>query len=111
MRKITVSIKSDPQEVGGFGMPWERQKPGRKSFEGSAEGVWAYGDASGQGAVLAAIRNDTPITLTPGPDASHTFTLEVYITSYELNVEFDGVSGLSFDFVGDGEPTGWISHS
>lgn len=111
MRSITVTIGSDPQEIGGFGSPWERQKPGRKTVEGSAEGVWAYGDSAGQGAVLNAIRNDTLVTLAPGPDSTHTFTIEAYITSYELNVEFDGIAGLSFDFVGDGEPTGWISHA
>src|SRR3712207_3274401 len=92
LRSWSLTHDMDPQEVGGFGSRFERQAPGRHSIEGSCEGVWAYGDAAGQGALELAARNDTLVTLTLGTDASHLYVGEAYITSLEVGAEYDGVT-------------------
>lgn len=105
MRSWRYTIEMDAQEVGGFGSQWEVQKPGRKSGSGSVEGVWAYGDASGQGAVQTAAENATQVTLTLGVDGSHEYVLEAYITNLEVGAEYDGVTTFNFEFVQYGAPT------
>jgi predicted secreted protein len=112
MRSWTMTIEMDAQEVGGFGSQWEIQKPGRKSYGGSVEGVWAYGDASGQGAVQTAAEAATEVTLTLGVDASHSYVSLAYITNLEVGAEYDGVTTFNFEWVGSGVdgPTSLASH-
>jgi hypothetical protein len=112
MRSWSLTIETDVQDVGGFGSQWEIQKPGRKSASGSVEGVWAYGDSGGQGAVQTALENTTEATLTLGVDASHEYVLDAYITNLEVGAEYDGVTTFNFEFVSSGEtgPTTLASH-
>lgn len=111
MRKWSLDLEADTQEVGGFGSDWELQKPGRKKGSGSFEGIFAYGDSGGQGAVQAAFLADTQVTLTLGDDASHTNVVEALITKLGLGAEYDGVTMFNCDFVVYGEPTSLASHS
>lgn len=111
MRKWDLTLTTDPQEVGGFGSKWERQRPGRMSGEGSFAGIFAYGDASGQGAAQAAFLANTLVTLTMGNDGGHENVVEAYLTELKLGAEYDGVTMFEASYVLDGEPTSLASHA
>lgn len=111
MRSWTLELEATELELGGFGNDWELTVPGRFKGGGSFEGIFAYGDASGQGAVQAAFLARTLVTLTLGNDGSHENVVEAYIMKLSKGAEFDGVTTFNADFAVYGEPTSLASHS
>lgn len=111
MRKWTLDLEANVQEVGGFGSEWEVQKPGRKKGSGSFEGIFARGDSGGQGAVQTAFTANTQVTLTLGNDGTAENVVEALITKLGLGAEYDGVTMFNVDYVVYGEPTSLASHA
>ena len=102
MRSWKLTMATDTQDVGGFGSQWEVQKPSRKSASGSCEGVWASGDAGGQGAIETAFSTAAQVDLSLGVNATLAYEVEAYITNLEVGAEYDGVTTFNFEFVSGG---------
>ena len=111
MRSWRWSRRSNTVNTAGFGDDYEKAKPSVKSGTGSFQGIWAKGDAVGQGAVEDAYENDTLVTLNLELESGKVNSLEAYITELEVGAEYEGVTNFNATFSQWGSPNSIADHS
>lgn len=113
-RSLSISISANMIELsnkddGG----WMKQKPGKKSFTMSLDGVVDFTDINGRQAIEDALLAGTELAFVWGPatptTGDLTFTGSILTESVELTAPDDEAAGYSISFQGTGTLTKTIN--
>ena len=111
IREWTWTRESSTVDTGGFGDTYEKTKVTRKRGTGSFRGLWAKGDAAGQGAVEDAYENSTLVSLSLQLESGKVYVIDAYLNQLESGAQYDGATTFNVSFVQYGAPTSMADHS
>lgn len=111
IREWTWQREANVVDTGGFGDTYEKPKPSRKRGSGSFRGLWAKGDAAGQGAVEDAFEDSTAVVLNLQEEDGKVYSINAYITQLEVGAQYDGATSFNANFVQDGAPISLADHT
>jgi len=97
-----VSIIGSELDTTKFGDTDKRRETGLKSGSGSATGVVAGEDTTGQDVLWTNYQARTAFSLILMVDDTNAITADVIITKMTITDEVNGVATMSFDFETDG---------
>lgn len=111
IREWTWTRESTTVDTGGFGDVYEKTRVTRKRGSGSFRGLWAKGDATGQGAVEDAYENSDLVSLSLQLESGKVYVLNAYLSQLEAGAQYDGATTFNCSFVQYGAPTSMADHS
>jgi hypothetical protein len=113
LRQWSWDEEASVVDTGGFGSQYEEPAPSRIKGTGSCTGIWARGDAAGQGAVETTLATGTSVNLTLAVSqvAGESYVVPAFVTKIHRGAKYDGEAEFSFDWSQNGAPTTIATHA